>query len=85
MADDLTTTQIDAVTGDDIAYWLNNAFMPPDLIEAKVRYWVTKYAEHAKAEALREVDTRLRADGWDQFADEYVTRFPPVQEDTDAT
>lgn len=51
MSADLTTEQIDAVTGDDLAYWLRNPFMSPDLLEAKVRYWVTKYADHARREA----------------------------------
>jgi hypothetical protein len=39
---DLTIDEASELVNDDIAYWLlENPFMTPDLIAAKVCYWVT--------------------------------------------
>ena len=51
---DLTQAEVDALTGDDVAYWLSNPFMTPDLLVEKVRWWVSRAHEAGLA------------DGWDE-------------------
>jgi hypothetical protein len=41
MSDDLTAAEVNALTGDDIAYWINNPFVTNDMLVEKVRYWIT--------------------------------------------
>lgn len=44
MADDdrtLDEDQVRDLLGDDVRYWIENPFMPPDLIVEKVCWWVT--------------------------------------------
>jgi hypothetical protein len=38
---DLTIAEANEFVGDDIAYWLGNPFMSPDLLAAKVCHWLT--------------------------------------------
>lgn len=47
----LSIADIDALTGDDIAYWLNNPFVDRDSIAGKVRFWVTKSVAASVAQA----------------------------------
>lgn len=38
----LTVEQASELVGDDIAYWLSNPFMTPDMLAEKVAWWVTR-------------------------------------------
>jgi len=38
----LTLAEANSVVGDDIAYWVDNPFMPPELVVEKVCWWVTR-------------------------------------------
>lgn len=42
----LTVEDVDALTGDDVMFWLNNQFMTPELLAQKVCYWVTRAIEN---------------------------------------
>lgn len=53
----LSAEQIDAITGDDIAYWLGNAFMTPELLADKVRYWINAVVAERVREARGVMDT----------------------------
>lgn len=54
MADRLPDAELERLLkGDDIEYWMNNAFMTPELRIDKVHYWITTAVQQAKADALR--------------------------------
>lgn len=40
MSDALSNEDLRRLTGDDVNYWMHNEFMPRDLIEEKVKFWV---------------------------------------------
>ena len=40
----LTVDQVNEITGDDITYWLGNPFLTPDMLIAKVCWWMTQAA-----------------------------------------
>lgn len=38
----LTVEQASELVCDDIAYWLSNPFMTPDMLAEKVAWWITR-------------------------------------------
>jgi hypothetical protein len=57
--DDLMSiADIDALTGDDIIFWLNNPFIARDYIAGKIRFWVTKSVTASIARAAAEWSRR---------------------------
>lgn len=38
----LTVKQASELVGDDIAFWLGNPFMTPDMLAEKVAWWVSR-------------------------------------------
>jgi hypothetical protein len=77
-ADDmLSIADIEALTGDDIAYWLNNPFVSRGYIVGKIRFWVTKSVAASIARAAAEWSQRVneglsasvlaaKAEAWDE-------------------
>lgn len=43
----MTRDEIEALVGDDLAYWLTNPFVDIESIEVKVRWWVSRAAAAA--------------------------------------
>ena len=43
----LTVEQASALVGDDIAYWLGNKFMSPEMLAEKVAWWMSAAATRA--------------------------------------
>jgi hypothetical protein len=37
----MNEAEVNALTGDDIGYWIRNPFMTPDLLVEKVCFWVS--------------------------------------------
>jgi hypothetical protein len=46
-----TVAEVDALTGDDMMYWLENQFMTPELIAEKVCYWIARVLVAAEGKA----------------------------------
>lgn len=38
----LTVDQASELVGDDIAFWLSNRFMTPDMLAEKVAWWISR-------------------------------------------
>lgn len=55
---EVTEAEVNALTGDDIRYWLENPFMTPDLLVDKVCFWVGT----ATRAAVDEIDAALTSD-----------------------
>lgn len=51
----LTIDQVDAITDDDMTYWLGNPFMTPEMLAEKVCYWVTKAVDSVLAAVEQEI------------------------------
>jgi hypothetical protein len=52
----LTVADVDVLTGDDMMAWIENPFMSPDMLAAKVCWWATEVSAALRADrdALRE-------------------------------
>ena len=55
---------VEALVGDDIAYWINNPFLPPELLAEKVRHWISTTAARVRAETLREAADAIVQYAW---------------------
>jgi hypothetical protein len=73
----LSIADIDALTGDNIIYWLNNPFIARGYIVGKIRFWVTKSVAASIARAAAEWSSRAneglsasvlaaKAEAWDE-------------------
>lgn len=45
----LTIEEIEALTGDDVTYWITNPFVDRESLVEKVRWWVTVAVDVTKA------------------------------------
>ena len=52
----MTLADVGELVGDDISFWLNNAFMTPDMIAGKVLWWISRAQAAAREEAAAMVE-----------------------------
>jgi hypothetical protein len=61
----MTLADVGELVGDDISFWLNNAFMTPDMIAGKVLWWISRAQAAAREEAAAKVEAvEALADKW---------------------